>query len=387
MALIRNGMVIFLILSSFIISSAQDTEIYIGSDLLEEPEEIDIYGVDTLEVLKKDLDDYRLKAIEYYLAGDYEKACQYYLYIIRKDVIDSTSIYNLACSYALLGEAELSAEYLKRAVIVGFDNLELMVSDPDFDRVRDEKVFEKVMKSMSYHLKRKREERGRVIYVESDALMECRVHLPSGYNPVKSYPLLIALHGQTGNPDNFVSTWYAFDEPEFIFATPQGPFPVVIDRYLGYKWGIIIPEDMQNDIDVVKIAEDYVIEVVDTLKSEYKITEVYLMGFSAGAMMTYIAGIKNPEDFAGIICFGGYLNEEYLSDELFENGRNLRVFIGHGKNDLEIDFKEAERAREILTDYGYDVTFISFDGGHMIPDEILYKLVNWMENSEIIKDE
>jgi predicted esterase len=35
-------------------------------------------------------------------------------------------------------------------------------------------------------------------------------------------------------------------------------------------------------------------------------------------------------------------------------------------------------SKEVLTDYGYDVTFYDFKGGHIIPSDVLEQVEKWL---------
>jgi predicted peptidase len=45
-------------------------------------------------------------------------------------------------------------------------------------------------------------ESNETFYFKSSALFRCVIQLPNNYNPDKSYPLVIGLHGGSGSPDN-----------------------------------------------------------------------------------------------------------------------------------------------------------------------------------------
>jgi len=49
---------------------------------------------------------------------------------------DSTAFYNLACSYALLKENSRAFAALKRAIELGYRDLEHMTADPDLENLR-----------------------------------------------------------------------------------------------------------------------------------------------------------------------------------------------------------------------------------------------------------
>jgi tetratricopeptide (TPR) repeat protein len=100
------------------------------------PDSIDVLQPDIGDFLDVDLAALEKIATDAYQAGEWEKAAKYYLALLRYDISDSGNIYNLACCYGLMGEAELAAKYLERAYRAGFTDIEHISWDPDFDSVR-----------------------------------------------------------------------------------------------------------------------------------------------------------------------------------------------------------------------------------------------------------
>jgi tetratricopeptide (TPR) repeat protein len=49
--------------------------------------------------------------------------------------------YNLACSFALLGEGETALQKLKKAVLLGYDDYSYILTDPDLACVRESPKF------------------------------------------------------------------------------------------------------------------------------------------------------------------------------------------------------------------------------------------------------
>ena len=337
------------------------------------PETIDPLQEDVSDLLDIDPSIYMRNAYNNYYSGNYEEAAKYFLAYLRYNIFDANSIYNLACCYGQLGKDSLAAKFLKRAVKTGLLDIEYMKWDPNFNKVRGKKVFDNAVDSITKWI----EELGDIIYVEATKLHKCRVRLPEGYNINKTYPLVIGLHGYTDNADRFITLWEKFDQPEFIFAVPQAPYKVSGFRE-ARSWritgsrGTLFAKSTQ-------ISGDYVAEVVSELSDHYNINKVYLFGFSQGAAFTYIAGIKNHHLFEGLICFGGWLDTDLLAEEVVRAGKDLKIFIGHGLEDDQIEYKRGSVAKIVLEKYGYDVTLRNFDGGHTVPEEVLNQAVEWMK--------
>lgn len=88
------------------------------------------------------------------LADDYTKVGRYEdglslderLSALRPD--DSLVHYNLACSYALTGQAEKTLDALKKAIALGYDDLDWMERDDDLDGIRSLKSYRVIVDSL-----------------------------------------------------------------------------------------------------------------------------------------------------------------------------------------------------------------------------------------------
>ncbi len=345
---------------------------------------VEVGAIDILDPSVGDFLDIDLTALEKaandaYQAGDYETAAKYYLASLRYDIADGGSIYNLACCYGLLGNADLAAKYLKRAVKAGFTDIEHINWDPDFDKVRGTDVLDNAVAEIAAMVEEQQAGLGDLIHTSASGFYQCRLRLPENFDPDKSYTLIVGLHGLGSNPDRFIGLWDRFESPDFIYASPQAPYPFSVGNEIGYSWETSDENDPELLGESVSMTEDYVIGVVESLKSRYRIDKVYLLGFSQGCAFTYLTGITNHELFDGLICFAGWLDTETLTGEMLDRAKGLRVFIAQGTEDRMVEYATGVQARDTLIAHGYDVTFYEFVGGHAVPAEALQAAEKWME--------
>jgi len=68
--------------------------------------------------------------------GHLEVADKLFAKAIEDEAERSTAYYNWACVYSLAGKSNKALDYLKRSLKAGFDNYELITTDPDFDNIR-----------------------------------------------------------------------------------------------------------------------------------------------------------------------------------------------------------------------------------------------------------
>ncbi|MDY7108863.1 MAG: PDZ domain-containing protein [Planctomycetota bacterium] len=80
-------------------------------------------------------------------AGDYQRAANLLEEHLKRWPDDPDMIYNLACAYCRLGEAEKAGEALLRAVRAGFRDFEHMRTDPDLAAIRGEELFQAILEA------------------------------------------------------------------------------------------------------------------------------------------------------------------------------------------------------------------------------------------------
>ena len=61
------------------------------------------------------------------------------------DPEDSHVLYNLACFYSMAGRVDEALEHLERAVEAGFAFKDWIENDSDFDRVRDDPRYRRLL--------------------------------------------------------------------------------------------------------------------------------------------------------------------------------------------------------------------------------------------------
>lgn len=324
-----------------------------------------------------EIDGFQKKANEAYGDGRYSEAIVAYLEALRQDKGNQGAAYNLACCYGLTGQDTLAALFLTRAWDRGFNNLDHIKTDTDFDKVRQSPVFKNTVDSLGKSISALDSLEGARVYVQAPALSYYRVKLPKGYDDRKRYPLVLTLHGYSGNLDNyFKAVLEMMPESNIILASLQAPYWIPNARD-SYRWRIpeFGPEQQEQTI---QMSEDYIAGVVRSLKAKYKPSKLYLMGYSQGGWMTFNTGLRYPKLVDGLVAFGGWVDTVRISAKQIKNANKLKVLIVHGRNDKAVPFSAAESSRDRLRAGGIDVTFIDYDGGHDMTDEGMKKAFEWI---------
>ena len=65
---------------------------------------------------------------------------------VQSDPTNPLMLYNVGCSYALVGKSELALDHLERAMELGMRNVDWLLTDPDLESVRSDPRFQALIK-------------------------------------------------------------------------------------------------------------------------------------------------------------------------------------------------------------------------------------------------
>ena len=143
--------------------------------------------------------------------------------------------------------------------------------------------------------------------------------VPTGAVPAGGYPMVMMLHGTSGDGDKFytISGWKELGEKEkfisvfpssleFCFVGTQGFKNITSKWNNGEAQSVKCPNLVQDFKDDVKFLR----KVVDTLKRLYTInnSKVYISGFSNGSVMTNKLAIEMSDVFSAAASSGGLMS-------------------------------------------------------------------------------
>lgn len=317
-----------------------------------------------------------------YRAGEFSKAGEYYKKVLIHNQDDAIVAYNLACCYALEGDAQRASKFVTLAFQNGFRGLDIFYKDKDFDPVRKDPGFINAVQD----IEKRFESVGKTDYVSASAFQPYRIRLPKDFDASKSYPLLVGMHGMGGNSEGFVSHYDKLEDPQVIYVAPEGQYPLSMNvgpQWYRRSWAITNAGKLALKTSD-KMVSEYILKTIKQVSKDYKVSDVYLMGFSQGAVYAYTIGLQNTETIKGVIGFSGYLmdvDNEYslLTKEDIETGQDLRIFVAHGIDDAAIKVETAREIKSMFEEKGFDLTYTEFEGRHGIKADVFNKAVKWMQ--------
>ena len=99
-------------------------------------------------------------------------------------------------------------------------------------------------------------------------------------------------------------------------------------------------------------------------------SRILLAGFSQGAAMTLMTGLRQPARLAGLIALSGYLPlSRELATERHPANCDVPIFMAHGTYDPVVRLERAIQSRDVLTQLGYPVEWHAYPMQHSLCGE------------------
>jgi phospholipase/carboxylesterase len=191
---------------------------------------------------------------------------------------------------------------------------------------------------------------------------------------------LLVLHHGRGTDEGDLIGLADFLDPQrrLRVVAPRGPLR--LPGSPGFHW-YLVPRVGHPDPETFEAAREGLAELHDELWEESGIgpERTVLGGFSMGAVMSYAMGLGADRlPVAGILAFSGFVPTVEGWEPALADRTDTRAFISHGSRDPVIGIEFAERARELLTDGGLDVTYRTSELGHQIDPAHLREASAWL---------
>jgi phospholipase/carboxylesterase len=189
------------------------------------------------------------------------------------------------------------------------------------------------------------------------------LYVPECYTPDRAWPLVVALHGGSGNGRNFLWTWLR-DARSFgaILAAPTA---------MGPTWAL-----MGEDTDTPNLDR-----ILDAVRSRWNIdaARMLLTGMSDGGTFCYVTGLEDASPFTHLApvsaTFHPLMAEMASPDRL----RGLPVYLVHGALDWMFPVEVARQTHRALAAAGAAIVYRELDDlSHCYPYEINAAVLAWL---------
>jgi phospholipase/carboxylesterase len=188
-------------------------------------------------------------------------------------------------------------------------------------------------------------------------------YVPEYYTPDRALPLVVALHGGSGNGRGFLWSWLRD-------ARSRGAI-LVAPTATGSTWAL-----MGDDTDTPNL-----MRILDAVRSRWNVDprRMLLTGMSDGGTFCYVTGFESASPFTHLApvsaTFHPLMAEMADADRL----RGLPVHIVHGRLDWMFPVQVARQTAQALSAAGANVIYRELDDlSHAYPREMNAEILQWL---------
>jgi phospholipase/carboxylesterase len=186
------------------------------------------------------------------------------------------------------------------------------------------------------------------------------VYVPETYTTERTWPVIIALHGGSGNGDDFLWTW------------------VREAKSFGYL--LVAPtavRDTWSEVDDVGL-----LEILSWLGRRYRVDNhrVLLTGLSDGGTYTLLYGLAHPDVYRALAPLCGVLHPANEALGNLGRARSVPIYLVHGAQDFLFPVALARLARDTLLNAGAALEYRELpELSHTYPRSQNVRILRWFE--------
>jgi phospholipase/carboxylesterase len=190
------------------------------------------------------------------------------------------------------------------------------------------------------------------------------LYVPESYDGSEAWPLVVALHGGSGDGADFLWSWLVEARGRrFLLLSPTAR---------GSTWSLDAPE-----LDAIALRS-----MVAYVAENWRVDagRVLLTGLSDGATFTFLCGLRDDMPFTALAPVSGVLHPMNFANGNLARARGRRIYLVHGALDWMFPVQIARMAHEELVRVGADVTFREIaDLSHTYPREENDRILAWLD--------
>lgn len=196
-------------------------------------------------------------------------------------------------------------------------------------------------------------------------------------------PLLLLIHGYGSNEEDLFS--FAEDLPdEFHIISARALHTLSMGMYAWYAIDFIDMEKF-NNIPQGLESRDRLVEFIDAITIQENLDQdnVWLIGFSQGAILSYSIALNYPEKVKNIAILSGYPEPNFIGEEIEINPEfsDLNFFISHGTDDMVIPIDWARNGEKMLDQLNIKNEYREYRSGHGIVPQNFWDLMAWIKKN------
>jgi phospholipase/carboxylesterase len=192
------------------------------------------------------------------------------------------------------------------------------------------------------------------------------LYVPEYYTPDRACPLVVALHGGSGNGRNFLWSWLR-DSRSFgailIAPTATGP-----------TWAL-----MGEDTDTPNL-----MQMLETVRGRYNVDakRMLMTGLSDGGTFCWVSGLDRASPFTHLAPVAATFHPLMAQIADADRLRGLPIYLVHGRLDWMFPVQVARQTSNLLSAAGADVIYREIDDlSHCYPREMNAEILRWLNGT------
>jgi phospholipase/carboxylesterase len=192
-------------------------------------------------------------------------------------------------------------------------------------------------------------------------------------------PLLLLLHG-VGSNEHDLYELAPFLDKRFLIISVRAPNTLGAGSYAWFEVDftsqgpIINPEQAEASR---KTLITFLQEAITIYGADPQ--QVYLMGFSQGAIMSASVALTRPELVAGVVLMSGRILPE-IQPSIASNEKlsGFPILVVHGTADMVLPISYGRASRELLSSLPIALTYHEYAMGHEVSQASLRDVTVWL---------
>ncbi|HEO65903.1 MAG TPA: hypothetical protein ENI73_08545 [Spirochaetes bacterium] len=198
----------------------------------------------------------------------------------------------------------------------------------------------------------------------------------------KPAPLLLMFHGYGSSKEDLFGLSTHLDT-RFRVISIQGPDRIDESGLtIGFSWFPIYMTEQGIGYDQ-KTAEQIIPRVHDfilAMAKEYNAQDVFLLGFSQGAMVCHAVLLAYPKLLRGVAALSGRASHLFDKTYRLDYLKDFPLFVSHGVHDDIIPIDSGRQIRDFYQKTPVNLDYQEYSMGHEINMDCLKDLQRWAKD-------
>jgi phospholipase/carboxylesterase len=197
---------------------------------------------------------------------------------------------------------------------------------------------------------------------------------PLHYEPNYSYPLVVWLHGAHNNELQLKQIMPLVSLRNYVGAAPRGTAASEQDDGAGIQFC------WHSDEHSMQQAEERLWDCLDGARRRFNIApeRIFLAGLECGGTMALRLALRNPDQFAGALSFGGAFPSGHSPLARLHAARRLPLFLATNLESVRYPLEKVSEQLRLFHCAGLSVMLRQYPGPDELTDLMLADMDRWI---------